>query len=311
MSPQLNLLMLRRLPVHCFFRRMTCAGSRRLATQSHHANEASETPVSLRANQIDVNAARPGKLRLDAFVSSNLANVSRAKVQLAIKSGLVIVNGASQAKPGYQIKPGDLVIVESLPEPPPIQAQPESIPLDIVYEDDQLLVVNKAAGMVVHLSAGHYSGTLVNALLHHWGSSAVLSDIDAEVSDDEGEDEDLLTPPIWPLSSSVESRIRPGIVHRIDKGTTGLLVVAKNEYAHAFLSEQFKAKSVGREYFSITIGCPAQPSGTIATNIDRDPNNRKRMAALALGGARGRRATSNYQIKELLADGGAAVVSWR
>jgi 23S rRNA pseudouridine1911/1915/1917 synthase len=229
---------------------------------------------------------------------------------MAVKNGLVSVNGMRFSKPGTQIKPGDLVVVDSLPEPPPLRANPEAIPLDIVYEDDQLLVVNKAAGMVVHLSAGHHSGTLVNAVLHHCGiSSGLFADDEGDdaASDTEGEGEDEVQSMWQPPESSI---IRPGIVHRIDKGTTGLLVVAKTSQALGHLSDQFKNKTVGREYFSITIGCPDPSSGRIETNIDRDPNERKRMASLALG-ARGRRAASNYEVKEVLANGSSAVVSWR
>ncbi|GAX81297.1 hypothetical protein CEUSTIGMA_g8728.t1 [Chlamydomonas eustigma] len=282
---------------------------------------------SLQANVLDISKAK-GKLRLDAFISTQLPNISRAKAQEAVKMGMVQVNGAKVCKPGAQLKAGDQVNVLDIPEPPQLQAEPESIPLDILHEDDDLMVVNKPAGMVVHISHGHYHGTLVNALLYHCGLSGLSvgdvpsgSTIDpSSISDriksvDEGEDEDednLKNAASLPgLLSQPPGILRPGIVHRLDKGTSGLLVVAKREEAHRKLCDQFKARTVEREYISILLGTPDKGHDKVSTNIDRDHNDRKRMAALPYGGVRGRLAISNYFVEEVLAAGGAAMVRWK
>ncbi|KAG2423929.1 hypothetical protein HYH02_015268 [Chlamydomonas schloesseri] len=311
------------------------------------------------------------KLRLDTFLAEQIAaelaavpnsaqvrgtdkcfgcaaDVSRAKIQASIAAGLVIVNGRPASKAGQQLRPGDRVAASLLP-PPPVQAIPEAIPLDIKYEDEHVLVINKPAGMVVHVAPGHHTGTLVNALLHHCslpaldlapaepggvaaaagssrgGTAAAAGDGEEDEEADElGEDEEgeedaqagssrLLSNSYAGSSSSSGSGgiLRPGIVHRIDKGTSGLLVVAKTETALTRLQAQFKARSVDRLYLSLTVGCPSARSGRVETNISRDPGDRKRMAAAPYGGTRGRTAASSYSVLEPLAGGGSALVQWK
>ncbi len=188
-------------------------------------------------------------IRLDKYITSFVQNASRNKVQQAIKDGHVLVNGKLE-KSSYIMQPGDKIEI-SLPKPPSPEAKPEDIPINIVYEDDHLIVVNKEAGMVVHPAYGNWSGTMVNGLLYHADS----------------------------LSKDDEETVRPGIVHRLDKNTSGLLVVAKNEVAHKKLSEQFAEKSVERTYWAIAWGNPPD-SGTIEGNVGRSPRDRKVMTVL-------------------------------
>lgn len=188
-------------------------------------------------------------IRLDKYITSFVQNASRNKVQKAIKDGHVLVNGKLE-KSSYIMQPGDKIEI-SLPIPPAPEAKPEDIPINIVYEDEELLVVNKEAGMVVHPAFGNWSGTMVNGLLYHADT----------------------------LSKDDEETLRPGIVHRLDKDTSGLLVVAKNEVAHKKLSEQFAEKSVERTYWAIVWGNPPD-SGTIEGNVGRSPRDRKIMTVL-------------------------------
>lgn len=205
-------------------------------------------------------------LRLDKYVSSFIENTSRTKVQKAITEGFVTVNGEFE-KPSYNVQPGDVIDV-TIPEPPEPEATPEKIPLDIVYEDDDLLIVNKRAGMVVHPAHGNWSGTLVNGLL--WYADE--------------------------LSSQDEDSLRPGIVHRLDKDTSGLLVVAKTDEIHKKLSDYFRTKDIERTYWAIIWGVPEKESGTITGNIGRDPRDRKKMAVLPEG--KGKHAVTHYRILE-------------
>lgn len=263
------------------------------------------------------------------------------------------MNQKRQTKSSYGIRAGDQIQCSILP-PPPLEASPEDIPLDIVYEDDCIIVINKAADMVMHPSAGHCSGTLVNALLHHYRLPAIqLSDRDGEHAssqtsrgllgaenssddgdssidaryedddddDDEGhydvsDDDDAWPSPLYIATGDIQRHstdgvIRPGIVHRLDKGTTGLVVVAKTDAAHASLSSQFKERSVERMYVSITLGVPQPREGRITTNIGRDFRDRKKMAAFAYDCTRGKTAASRYCVHDVLASGTAALVSWR
>jgi len=191
--------------------------------------------------------------RVDKFLSRQLSDVSRSQIQQWIKAGHVTVNGAS-VKASYRLTAEDEV---ELVVPPLIRLQiaPEPIPLDIVYEDGDLLVVNKPRGMVVHPAPGHFSGTLVNALLHHC--------------------RDL---------SGINGVLRPGIVHRIDKDTSGLLVVAKHDQAHELLARQLAEHTVQREYVALVHGNMSVDRGTVDAPIGRDPANRQRMAVVAKGG---------------------------
>lgn len=190
-----------------------------------------------------------GENRLDKLISES-SELSRSAAAKLIERGLVTVNGKSVDKKTV-LKSGEIAVVE-IPEPEPQDILPEDIPLDIVYEDEDLLVVNKPKGMVVHPAAGHFSGTLVNALMYHCKDSL----------------------------SGINGEIRPGIVHRIDKDTSGLLIVAKNDFAHIGLSEQIKAHSFTREYQTVVCGNINQ-DGTVNAPIGRHKLDRKKMCVTA------------------------------
>ncbi|MCK9409023.1 MAG: RluA family pseudouridine synthase [Bacteriovoracaceae bacterium] len=210
------------------------------------------------------------KERLDIYLTNRTENATRNKVQEAIKNGEVRVNG-KLVKPSYVVLPEDLIEVNlSRPDPPEVKA--EAIPLEIVYEDEYLLVVNKPAGMVTHPAYKNYSGTLVNALMHH---SEQLSQFHA-VEDDEFD------------------IVRPGIVHRLDKDTSGLLVVAKDETTHQKLAKQFAAKTSEREYQAIVWGKFKQQHGTIDAPLGRSKSNRKKVAVTPDG----KHAITDYEVIE-------------
>lgn len=195
---------------------------------------------------IDVPQEYEGE-RIDKFLSILIKDSSRNSIQKLIEDGMVLANGKTINKK-YKIKTDDEITV--LPnELKPLDAEPENIPLDIVYEDDDLLVVNKPRGMVVHPAPGNYSGTLVNALLYHCKDSL----------------------------SGINGILRPGIVHRIDKDTSGLLIVAKNDRAHIGLAEQIKEHSFTREYNAIIVGHLKDNEGTVNAPIGRNPKDRKKM----------------------------------
>lgn len=200
--------------------------------------------------------------RLDVFVAKSGAASSRNHAQKLIESGKVTVNGKTKST-HYKIHKSDQVCV-TVPPPEELSILPENIPIDIVYEDEHILVINKARGMVVHPAPGNYSGTLVNALLYH------CSDL-----------------------SDINGVIRPGIVHRIDKDTTGLLVVAKNNEAHVRLSEQLKSHDIKRVYIAVTEGIVEAQTGTIDMPIGRDPLDRKKMAVVPGGG---REAVTHFTV---------------
>ncbi|KAL5845369.1 hypothetical protein ACOSQ3_011422 [Xanthoceras sorbifolium] len=288
--------------------------SRNLRARCFSSGDKKQEPISnfggvQLEEAVDVKAAPAagGKLRLDSWISSRIAGISRARVQSSIRSGLVSVNGHVVNKVSHNVKAGDKVNC-TISELQPLRAEPEDIPLDIVYEDDHVLVVNKAAHMVVHPAPGNATGTLVNGILHHcslpteaFSYREVISDAE-DISDDEG------------LCSSVsEASVRPGIVHRLDKGTSGLLVVAKDEHSHAHLSEQFKLHTIQRVYISLTSGVPSLTSGRVEVPIGRDPNNRIRMTAVPGPSKHGqaRHAASRYKVIEVLVAGGSALVEWR
>jgi len=214
--------------------------------------------------------ADPGQslLRIDKFLASRLENTSRTRIQNAANAGNILVNSIP-VKPNYKVKPGDLVQVV-LPTPPrDIELIPENIPLNIVYEDDDLLVVNKQPGMVVHPAYGNYTGTLVNALMWHF--------------------KDL------PLFSTGESR--PGLVHRLDKNTSGILVIAKNELALNRLSKQFFDRTTDRKYNALVWGTPDPPEGTITGNVGRSIKDRKIMQVFK-DGDEGKAAITHYKVLE-------------
>jgi 23S rRNA pseudouridine1911/1915/1917 synthase len=207
--------------------------------------------------------------RLDSFLATHIHEVSRTRIQRAIEDGDVLVNERT-IKPSYRLRAGDQIEID-LPEPPPVELIPEPIPLNIVYEDEHLVVVDKPAGMVVHPGAGIESGTLANALVYHFNE----------------------------LSGSA-GRIRPGIVHRIDKETSGLLVVAKTNAAHERLSDQFRDRHVFKLYVALVYGRVSTERGEIEARIGRSPHNRTRMAVLR-GGA-GRAAHTVFEVADRYAE---------
>ncbi|TDR25329.1 RluA family pseudouridine synthase [Flavobacterium cheniae] len=205
-------------------------------------------------------------LRVDKFLMNMIENTTRNKIQQAAENGSILVNDVA-VKSNYKVKAGDVVrLVLAHPTYEQLLT-PENIPLDIVYEDDQLLVINKPAGMVVHPGHGNYSGTLVNALAYHF--------------------ENL------PMNSSE----RPGLVHRIDKDTTGLLVVAKTEHAMAYLTKQFAEKTSEREYVALVWGNIEEDEGTVEGNIGRHDTNRMRMAVHE-SDEKGKHAVTHYKVLE-------------
>lgn len=204
-------------------------------------------------------------IRLDVYITSFVENATRNKVQDAIKDGYVQVNGKKE-KASYKMQPGDKIFIE-LPKPPPPEAKPEELDLNLMYEDDDIIIVNKEAGMVVHPAYGNWTGTLVNGLMHHVDELA------------EHDDNDL----------------RPGIVHRLDKDTSGVLVVAKNDEALAKLSAKFAEKDVERTYWAIVWGTPAE-EGTIEGDIGRSKHDRKLMTVLPNG--RGKHAVTHWKVLE-------------
>ena len=206
-------------------------------------------------------------LRLDSLVSE-VTELSRSAAVKLIESGEITVSGAPVSKK-YAVKEGDTVEIR-IPEPEPYEAEAEDIPLDIVYEDDDVIVINKPSGMVVHPAPGNYSGTLVNALLYHCRDSL----------------------------SGIGGVMRPGIVHRIDKDTSGLLVVAKNDQAHKHLSEQLEHHGVVREYHAIVRGGFKSDTGTVNAPIGRHPVDRKRMAVLPSPDAHAKEAVTHYEVLE-------------
>lgn len=207
--------------------------------------------------------------RLDRYLnlifSETDAAQSRSFFQKLIKEGYVTVDGEPQ-KAGCRLKADDVISVE-IPDAVATPILPENIPLDILYEDDDLLVVNKPKGMVVHPSAGHYSGTLVNAIMYHCKDSL----------------------------SGINGEIRPGIVHRIDMDTTGSLIVCKNDESHVFIAEQIKEHSVNRRYRGIVYGVVRDDEGTIDAPIGRHPIERKKMA---INEKNGKRAVTHYKVLE-------------
>ncbi len=209
-------------------------------------------------------AAEEAGERLDRILADNFPEFTRSYLQKLIADGAVSVNG-KPAKASARPVCGDEVAV-SFPEPEALEIRPEAIPLDILYEDDDLIIVNKPKGMVVHPAPGHYDGTLVNALLYHCRDSL----------------------------SGINGVLRPGIVHRIDRNTTGSLVVCKNDAAHRAIAEQLQAHSITRTYRAIVHGRLAQ-DGTIRTTIGRHPQNRKEMAVNV---PNGRDAVTHYHILE-------------
>lgn len=205
--------------------------------------------------------------RIDVYLAEMIENMSRSQIQKIINDGNVTVN-EKIVKNNYKLKEEDEIVL-NLPEPVMLKVEPEDIPIDILYEDDDIVVVNKPQGMVVHPAPGNYSGTLVNALLYHCKSL-----------------------------SSINGVIRPGIVHRIDKDTSGVLVVAKNDISHRSLAEQIKEHTVNRIYLAITEGVIKEDYGTINKPIARHPVDRKKMAIVEGG----REAITHFNVLERFKD---------
>ena len=204
--------------------------------------------------------------RLDAYLAARF-DISRSAAERLLAEGRVEITGG-EANKKYRVRGGEQVAL-TLPDPTPAEALPEDIPLDVIYEDEDIIVINKPQGMVVHPAAGNESGTLVNALLHHCKGSL----------------------------SGVGGVERPGIVHRIDKDTSGLLVVAKNDQAHTHLSEQLKTHDVARVYYAVALGNFKEDNGTVHAAIDRHPIDRKKMAITKKAGV-GRDAITHFEVLE-------------
>ncbi len=215
-------------------------------------------------------AAADASKRLDHFLAAALPQFTRSRLQNLTREGHVRINGAP-AKPGAKLHSGDRITVQE-PPPRPSEALAQEIPLDVLYEDEDLIVINKAPGIVVHPAAGNWDGTLVNALLHH---CQTLSGIGGEE--------------------------RPGIVHRLDKDTSGCLVAAKSDMAHQKLIRQFAGREITKIYLAIAEGRPAQKSGTIHASIGRHPVHRKRMTVVEEG--RGRAAHTDWRVLQELPTG--------
>ncbi len=231
--------------------------------------------------------------RLDVYISEALPNLSRSKAQRLIKDGHVSVDGKAEQKVSTPVQAGRSIEVR-LQRPPPVEAMPEDIPLSIVYEDEWLIVVDKPAGMVVHPAYGHRGGTLVNALLFHVGGAPVTIDEAGEIDDDD-EDVGLSTATAAPRFEG-DVTVRPGIVHRLDKDTSGLLVVAKNDMVHAQLAAQFMDRSIRRSYLAILWGVPDPPEGTVESFLGRDHRDRKRIAVVPE--QKGKHAVTHYEVVE-------------
>ena len=204
-------------------------------------------------------------IRIDRFLSEQLENVSRSYIQKLIKDGCVTADGRP-VKANYKLKLGVTIEID-IPEPVSLDVEPQDIPLDIVYEDDDVLLVNKPKDMVVHPSAGHMDGTLVNALLYHCKDSL----------------------------SSINGVMRPGIVHRIDKDTTGVLIICKNDIAHNYIADQLKVHSITRKYRAIVYNNLKDDQGTIDAPIGRHPIDRKKMA---INHKNGKSAVTHFKVLE-------------
>ena len=213
-------------------------------------------PIRLRASEESKNQ------RLDAFLASSLDGLTRSQATRLIESGEVAVNGRAVGK-SYKLAGGEDIAV-TLPEPEPVEAVPQDIPLDVVYEDADVIVVNKPSGMVVHPAPGHPDGTLVNALLYHCAGTL----------------------------SGIGGALRPGIVHRIDRDTSGLIIAAKNDAAHQYLSAQLADHTLARTYECIVVGKLREDRGTVDAPIARHPTDRKRMAVVAGG----REAVTHWEV---------------
>ncbi|TDI76184.1 MAG: RluA family pseudouridine synthase [Bacteroidetes bacterium] len=254
--------------------------------------------------QFEVPPGYKDDARLDVYLTSHIQNATRSKVQAGIKEGRVVLNDSVLKRPSYRVQAGDRIDCTIL-RPPPIEILPQDIPLDITYEDDDLIIVNKPAGMVVHPGYGNRDGTLVNALLHHVRAQPIS--LETGLPDDFSDDDLGLS--ILNASTPGIGRpgLRPGIVHRLDKDTTGLLLVAKNDVAHARLAKQFADRTIFRRYRALVWGIPDPASGTVESYLGRDPRDRRRMATVPEES--GKLAITHYDVIE--AFGYTALVEFR
>lgn len=209
------------------------------------------------------------KTRIDKYIAENTTDLTRSYIQKLIEDGLVLVNG-KQIKSNYKVSEDDQITVE-IPPPVDLNIEPEDIPLDIIYEDKDIIIINKGKGMVVHPAAGHYSGTLVNGLLYHCKDEL----------------------------SGINGVLRPGIVHRIDMNTTGVIVACKNNEAHQFIAEQLKTHSITRKYNAVVYHSFKEDSGTVDAPIGRHQTDRKKMA---INHKNGKNAVTHYQVIENLSN---------
>ena len=213
-------------------------------------------------------------IRIDKYLFSHVPNTTRTRIQNAAEAGNILVNNKT-VKSSYKVKPGDVITIVLAYPPKEISILPENIPLDIVYEDDDILVINKKAGMVVHPAFGNFTGTLIHALLYYLnGKEASLK-----------------------ASLDNEKSIRPGLLHRLDKNTSGLIIIAKNELALAILGKEMFDRQITRRYVALVWGVPKEKEGTIIANVGRNLSNRKKMATFPEGD-HGKHAVTHYKVLE-------------
>ena len=253
-------------------------------------SEPEQQEVSVR---FDVPSGYGDDARLDVYLTASIQNATRAKVQKAIKEGRITVNGRLVKKASHIVQARDRIECR-LMKPPPLEVLPEPIPLDIAFEDDDLLIVNKPAGMVVHPAYANRTGTLVNAVLHHIDARGFSLD---ETRSDDLTDDEVGLSVINAASQAVgDPSIRPGIVHRLDKDTSGLLVVAKNDVAHTRLAKQFAERTVRRRYQAVVWGVPDPSEGRIENYLGRDPRDRRRVTTV--DESKGKRAVTHFRTIE-------------
>ena len=228
----------------------------------------SDSIINIEVNTIELQVDTKSD-RLDRWLANHLTDISRSRIQKLIEEGYVTVNGKACSSKKISLVNSDRIQI-TIPTPQKLDLQPENIPLDILYEDEHLIIVNKPPGLVVHPAPGHPSGTLVNALLYHCQNLAGIGGVE-----------------------------RPGIVHRLDKDTTGAIVVAKSDRAHQHLQAQIKAKTAIREYWGVVCGCPQLESGSINLPIGRHKGDRKKMAVIPVDKG-GREAITHWSILERL-----------
>jgi 23S rRNA pseudouridine1911/1915/1917 synthase len=240
--------------------------------------ETDQTPAAAGRHEVRVEAAEGGT-RVDRLLAARLAGLSRSRIKALIEAGALSADGATINEPSLRVKPGQTFAIV-IPETRDAEPEAQAIALDILYEDSDIVVVNKPAGLVVHPAPGNPDRTLVNALIAHCGASL----------------------------QGIGGVRRPGIVHRLDKDTSGVMVVAKTEVAHHGLTEQFARRDIARRYLALVWGRPAPPQGEITGNIGRSPRNRKKMAVVQRGG---KTALTRYRLRASYGDGSVSLLECR